>query len=224
MTTMNKEDRKDHVLTLPAWLAPFIPRLMLSPNGLVIKFGKNHHLVFDASYMLHENLTSFNVYIDLFDEPNIVFGEAWLKFLTTIYNLCITFPNLKIYLFDDDVASAFHQLKYHPNVLSAKGFIVGKYLFLPSGLAFGDASSPQSLLQADCQGLYVMALSTDLSKGDKPVPAFPEYWDKVKFTALPPPDFPFARIWADHYNPGVPLPSHGKMPSVTYHMHVNDYL
>jgi hypothetical protein len=221
MATMNKEDRKEHVLTLPAWLAPFIPHLMLSPNGLIIKFGKNDRLVFDASYMLHERSTAFNLYIDLSDEPDIVFGDAWNKFLTAIHNLRITFPNIEIYLFDDDVASAFRQLKYHPNVLSAKGFIIDKYLFLPTGLTFGDASSPPSF---EPLARARMALSTELSKGDQPVPAFSEYLDKVKFTAPPPPDFPFARARADLYNPGVPLPPRGTMPSVVYNMHVDDNL
>ena len=32
---MNKEDRRDHVLTFPSWVAPFIQHLMLTPNGLV---------------------------------------------------------------------------------------------------------------------------------------------------------------------------------------------
>ena len=50
MATMNKEDRKDHVLTFPAWLAMFIPHLMLTPNGFVIILGKNDRLVNDASF------------------------------------------------------------------------------------------------------------------------------------------------------------------------------
>jgi hypothetical protein len=124
MKTMNKEDRKDHVLTFPAWLAPFIPHLMLTPNGFVMRPGKNDRLVFDASFMLHMSSRPFNHFIDLDDEPDIVFGDAWLRFLVDVYNLRITFPDLEIYLFDDDVASAFWQQKYHPNVISVKGIMI----------------------------------------------------------------------------------------------------
>jgi hypothetical protein len=42
MKTMNKEDQKEHVLTFPSWLAMFIPHLKLTPNGFIIKLGKNN--------------------------------------------------------------------------------------------------------------------------------------------------------------------------------------
>jgi hypothetical protein len=117
---------------------------MLSPNGFVIKRGKNDRLVFDASFMLHLLSRPFNQFIDLADEPDIIFGDAWIRFLVAIYNLRITFPDLEIYLFDDDVASAFRQLKYHPNVISAKGILIDELLFIATGLTFGDRSSPPS--------------------------------------------------------------------------------
>jgi hypothetical protein len=39
---------------------------------------------------------------------------------------------------DDDVASAFCQLKYHPNIISAMAFLIMAYLFIATGLTFGD--------------------------------------------------------------------------------------
>jgi hypothetical protein len=199
MKTMNKEDRKDHVLTFPAWLAPFILHLMLSPNGFIIKPGKNDRLVFDASFMLHMLSQPFNPFIDLDDEPDIVFGQAWQRFLIAIYNLRITFPDSEIYLFDDDVASAFRQLKYHPNIISAKGILIDTYLFIATGLTFGDSSSPPSF---ETITRTRMAVSTELAKGGHHVPEFPEYLDKVQFTPPPPSDFKFAEAHADTYNPG----------------------
>ena len=221
MKTMNKEDRKEHVLTFPAWLANFIPHLMLTPNGFVIKPGKNDRLIFDASFMLHMLSRPFNQFIDLDDEPAIMFGQAWTKFLIAIYNLRITFPDLEIYLFDDDVASAFRQLKYHPNVVSAKGILIGAYLYIATGLTFGDRSSPPSfepIAQAR------MALSAELSKGGHPVPDFPEYINHVEFTPPPPPELRFTEARADKYNPGVPRPPDGSFPPVAYNMHVDDNL
>jgi hypothetical protein len=64
------------------------------------------------------------------------------RYLTWIYNLWITYPDLEIYLFDDDVTAAFWQPKYHPNVISGKAYQIGKYLFISTGLTFGDCSSP----------------------------------------------------------------------------------
>jgi hypothetical protein len=52
MLTMNKEDRKDHVLTFPAFLAEFIQDLMLTAQGFIMLQGKKDHLLFDASFIL----------------------------------------------------------------------------------------------------------------------------------------------------------------------------
>ena len=221
MKTMNKEDRKEHVLTFPAWLAPFIPHLMLTPNGFVIKHGKNDRLIFDASFMLHMLSRPFNAFIDLHDEPDIVFGQAWTKFLIAIYNLRITFPDLEIYLFDDDVAAAFRQCKYHPNVISAKGILIDAFLFIATGNTFGDRSSPPSF---EPIAATQMALSTELAKGAHPVPEFPEYIDKVQFTSPPSPNCRFAQARPDKHNPGVQRPPEGLLPSVEYNMHVDDNL
>jgi hypothetical protein len=221
MKTMNKEDRKDHVLTFPAWLARFIPHLMLSPNGFVTKEGKNDRLVYDASFMLHMDSRPFNSYIDLADEPEIIFGGAWTRFLAMIYDLRISYPRIEIYLMDDDVASAFRTLKYHPNVASAKAFLVGLYLFIATGLTFGDSSSLPSF---ESIARARMALLADLSKGLQPVPEFPEYISRVQFTPPPPPGTSFAEARADRFNPGVALPPDGSFPLVEYNMHVDDNL
>ena len=41
---------------------------------------------------------------------------------------------MEIYLFDDDVTSAFCQLKYHLNIISAMGILIEAYLFIATGL------------------------------------------------------------------------------------------
>jgi hypothetical protein len=118
MLTMNKEDRKDHVLTFPAFLAEFLPDLMLTAQGLVMILGKNDRLVFDASFLLSLMTRPFNDMINMNNKPEILFGKAWDIYLTWIYNLRITYPHIEIYLFDDDVTAAFRQPKYHPNIIS----------------------------------------------------------------------------------------------------------
>ena len=101
-------------------------------------------------------------------EPNIIFGGAWTRYLTRIYNLRISFPDREILLFDDDIVSAFQQIKYHPNVLSSKGFCDHKYLFIQTGLTFGDNSSP---LEFEPFAGIRTALGTNLNaKGQDIVP------------------------------------------------------
>jgi hypothetical protein len=221
MKTMNKEDKKDHVLTFPAWLARFIQHLMTTPQGYVMVPGKNDRLVFDASFMLHMDSRPFNHRIDLTNEPEIIFGGAYVKYLTSLFNLRITYPNVDIFAFDDDVTGAFRQPKYHPNVISAKSYLIGDYLFVPTGLTFGDGSSPSSF---EPLARARMALSRELSRGLHPVPEFPEYLDKVQFAPPPPPEFKFPEARADRFNPGVVMPSDGSLPPVEYNMHVDDNL
>jgi hypothetical protein len=98
MKTMNKEDWKDHVLMLPAWLTEFISHLLIMPNGFVIKPKKNDHLVFHALFMLHMDSKPFNHYISLGDESDIIFGGSWIKYLTVVYNLRISHPCKEIYI------------------------------------------------------------------------------------------------------------------------------
>ena len=221
MKTMNKEDRKDHVLTFPAWLTEFIPDLMLTATGFVMKQGKNDRLVFDASFLLSLISRPFNHRINMDDEPEIIFGEAWTKFLTWIYNLRITYPENEIYLFDDDVASAFRQPKYHPNVISGKAYRIGPYLFVPTGLTFGDCSSPPSF---EPMARARMALSTQLSRNLQPVPEYHEYMDQVTFAPPPPPGTTFATARADRLNPGIVMPPDGSSPAAPFPTHVDDAL
>ena len=126
MVMMNKEDRKEQVLTFPAWwLAPLIPYLMLTPQGLVVHHNKKDWLVFDASFMPSKTTITYNSLINLTKEPIIAFAHAWQDHLICIYNLWISFPNAELYIAEDDAAGAFHQPKYHPNIISVKAFIIG---------------------------------------------------------------------------------------------------
>jgi hypothetical protein len=194
---------------------------MLTAQGFVMLPGKNDRLVFDASFILSLLSRPFNHLINMDDEPEIIFGGAWKKYLTWIYNLRITYPDLEIYLFDDDVTAAFRQPKYHPNVISGKAYRIGKYLFIPTGLTFGDCSSVPSW---EPFAAARMALSTELSKGKKPVPEYNDYLNDVAFAPPPPPGTVFAKARPDGYNPGVMIMTDGSYPAAPFPMHVDDCL
>jgi hypothetical protein len=116
--------------------------------------------------------------------PRSSLGAHGFGFLTTIYNLRIMYPWIEIYLMDDDIASAFRTFKYNPNVISAKAFSVGLYLFIATGPTFGNSPSPPSFKPI---ARARMALSAELSKGMEPEPEYPEYINRVQFTPPPPP-------------------------------------
>ena len=45
MKTMNTEDKYEYLISLPNWLARFIPHLHVTPQRIVIKVGGNDRLV-----------------------------------------------------------------------------------------------------------------------------------------------------------------------------------
>ena len=106
------------------------------------------------------------------------------------------------------VTAAFWQPKYHPNVISGKAYRIGKYLFIPTGLTFGDCSSPPSW---EPFAAARMALSsTELSKGEKLVPEYKDYLKDVAFASPPPPgETIFAKAWPNGYNPAVMIMADG---------------
>lgn len=218
---MNKEDKRDYVLTLPAYLKDFIPDLWLTPNGLLRIPGKKDRVIFDSSFLLHAYSRVYNYCVENDDEPDIIFGAAWSNYLRRIYNLRITYPDKEIYLFDDDVVAAFRQAKYHPNVISSKAFCDDRYLFVPTGLTFGDKTSPPSF---EPFAISRMALATELNRRrDDSVPEYREYLGAVEFS--PPPDetVEFTPARRDKFNPGV-LDENGQPSPTEYNMHVDDNL
>jgi hypothetical protein len=131
-------------------------------------------------------------------------------------------PRLGDYLFNDDITTAFCQCKYHLNVISAsKGILIDAFLFIATGNTFGNRLSPPSFEPiAQTQ----MALLTELAKGAHPIPEFPDYIKKVKFSTPPLPNSKFAEARTDKYNAGVPRPPDGQFPMVEYNMHMDNNL
>jgi hypothetical protein len=218
---MSKEDRRDYVMTFPAYLKDFIPDLWLTPNGLLKIPGKKDRVIFDASFLIHHDSQAYNTLVSNDDEPDIIFGQAWLRFLQNIYNLRITYPNSDILITDDNVVSTFRQVKIHPNVISAKAFADDTYLFVPTGATFGDKPSPPSF---EPIAIARMAKATELDRlGAEGVPDFPEYIDAVQFAPEPDEDTVFVQARPDRFNKGV-LDIDGKPLPTEYNMHVDDNL
>jgi len=86
--------------------------------------------------MVNDNSHPYNADCESELEPDIFFGSAWVCHLKYIYNLCISFPNVEIFIMDDDITSAFQQIKYNPNIILAKAFIIGLWLFICRGQNF----------------------------------------------------------------------------------------
>jgi hypothetical protein len=106
-------------------------------------------------------------------------------------------------------------------VISGKAYQIGKYLFILTGLTFGDCSSPPSW---EPFAAAQMALSTELSKGKKPVPRYKDYLNDVAFAPQLPPGTVFAKARPNGYNPGVMIMGDGSYPAAPLPMHVDNCL
>jgi len=66
-------------------------------------------------------------------DPAVVYGDAFLRHITNILNLCISFPQEDLYLFDDDVKETFRHSNYHPDVVGYFSFLTANYLIISIG-------------------------------------------------------------------------------------------
>ena len=101
--TMNKEDRYSHLLTVKLCVLYFSPWCRHTAQGILVKPGKNPRVIFDASTKGSPHEVVLNEITPTELEANIDFGLANMKLLIRIYNLRISYPQLKILLH----ASAF---------------------------------------------------------------------------------------------------------------------
>ena len=137
-----KEDKHRFALPFPGWLARFIPNLHLTPEGLIVKPGKNDRIIFDASFKINWNSENVNMWSDPKLEPEIFYGTTFERHLTRIWNLRISYPNRDIFLWDDDIAGAFRLIKYNPEIATAFSANILGTLWIPTGQVFGSNTSP----------------------------------------------------------------------------------
>ena len=119
-----KEGKYKYVMTFPCWIARFVPNLHLIPQGISIREGKKDRIIFDGSIKLEYDSVLINAHMHADNEPEIDYGKKFMMHLVRIWNLRITYKNVDIYLWDDDIAGAFRQLKYNPEIAQAFSFII----------------------------------------------------------------------------------------------------
>jgi hypothetical protein len=138
-----KDIRPGYLLIMDPWLTCFVPNLHRTPLGMVDlnKPYKNPRPIFDSSFRPAPWAIAINGFTSKLSEPEIVFPLAWIKYVTWLWNLQITYPWVELYLGDDDVSGAFRQIKYNPNLAAMHAFLVFGILFMSTGQTFGDCAS-----------------------------------------------------------------------------------
>ena len=81
---INKEDNLNFVMPFPCWIARLIPHLHLTPNGIVVKPGKEDRLTYDSTIKLAWNSQPISLITDTAKEPKIRYGTAFKRHLLQI--------------------------------------------------------------------------------------------------------------------------------------------
>ena len=109
---------------------------------MVLKVGKDPHIVWDGSTKINSDDVVMNDILPLAQEAPISYGREKEKFCQQICNLRASFPDADIDLASADVKAAHRYPRFNPDIAAAFGFfIMGLYFFVPTAMVFGAAVS-----------------------------------------------------------------------------------
>jgi hypothetical protein len=142
--TLVKEVSRGFALTLNPEVMDFLENVRQTPQGILYidHPRKNPRVVCDSSLRPKAWSYAINDVTNKRNGPWLMFAGSFKATLTWIWNLCITYPDMEIYLCDDDVSAAFRQVKYPPNLAGLHCYVVNGVLFVATGQTFGDTTSP----------------------------------------------------------------------------------
>ena len=216
LAAISKEERYSYSIPLPKWMFVFFHNVHCNPQGIITLPGKNPRTISDGSFRPDADAISVNQMHGNEDEPELVYGRAFLHHLIGIYNHRITYADDVIYLFDDDVAAAFRLPKCHPDVAGAFCHIVCGLLLLSAGQTFGSNFSPHNFEPlARARQHVAEALAT--VEHSHLIAKHHEFINRVVVENPYPPNRRIARVQADALNPG-------STKLVRYNMYVDDNL
>jgi hypothetical protein len=90
---------------------------------------KNPRPILDSSFCPYPWCFTINDWTHKDNEPPLTFAGAELGFMVWLYNLRITYPDLEIYIADDDVSGAFRLMRYHPNCMASYAHLYPRELW-----------------------------------------------------------------------------------------------
>ena len=85
-----------------------------------------------------------NEVVPMEDEAEITFGTTEQEFLVWVYNLCISFPTVELFLALADVKACFRFGRIHADLTGAFGFLADTFYCLATAMVFGSNTSALS--------------------------------------------------------------------------------
>ena len=217
-----KDNKKGYTLLLDERFALFALHCHLTPQGIVDlnTKHKNPRPIFDSSFHPEVWAQAINDLASKDTEPPLTFAGAELGFMIWLYNLRITYPDLEIYIADDDISGAYRRMKYHPNLMALHASIQCGYLVINTGGTFGDNTSPSNFDPLALSRRFVSRYvwMNDPNVVERMSPSLPP------ITTVPAdPTVQYVQADADGLNRGV-LDANGERLPPSFDMHVDDSL
>ena len=83
---------------------------------------KNSRPIFDSTFRPDPFAFAINDWCKKESEGGVTFMGSFLRVLIWVWNLRVSYPNLRIFIGDDDVTNAFRLIKHNPAAVSMNGF------------------------------------------------------------------------------------------------------
>ena len=217
---LQKDVLRSYTLLANPALSPFMPNIHQNPQGMVVPVGKNPRQICDESFHPQLDSMAANDWVDIENEPDIIFPTSLMVSLVWLYNLRLSHPNEELYIGDDDVSGAFRHAKFNPNVVGLHAFMLFGFLFFATGQTFGGEPGPSNwevlAIARMKTARYLWTLSTTIKRA---LPFLP----KIETTPSPTPAEVAAFVPAerDSINRGVRNSDDSRKPPEFRH-HVDD--
>jgi hypothetical protein len=147
--TLRKEEKLSYHILMPRFLWRFFGGLLLSIFRVAYRWGdpKPRLCVDPSTTLAPDDVGNVNRQIpdpgvDEDESPTIFYGTAFMRYLTWIWNLRISYPQEDILQMTDDISAAFHRVLYHPDIAPAFATVWKTYVVLPVSAIFGGRNSP----------------------------------------------------------------------------------
>ena len=142
--TLVKENKFSHLIPTRNWAIEFSPYMRHTPQGMVVKEGKNPRVVWDGSTKRSPFEFVLNEITNNDFEAAITFGDVKMRLFIAIYNWRVSFPTSYILLAALDVKACFRFARIHADLTGAFGFQAQDMCFLATSMVFGHITSSPS--------------------------------------------------------------------------------
>ncbi len=138
---MNKEDHYSHLVLMNPLLCKLTPYLRHTMQSIIVRDGKNDHIVWDRLTDARPTDTVMNQVTPVAQEAPVTFGHVKSLIYTDIYSKRISYPTATILLDLANVKVCFRYPRIHTELTGAFGFIADELYNLATSIVFGLTAS-----------------------------------------------------------------------------------